>query len=398
VVGFAGAARVVARASGWGPLVKRGWRTKLALASASLLATAVLAELGARIALGGRFVFGAHRGAPQGICGEFDSELGWRNRPETHVRIAARGFEYEVSLNERGERGPLRPYEKPAGVQRVIVLGDSTSWGWGVDDERMWTRLVERELGAGVELINLAVPGYGTDQELWVLEREGQRYEPDLVLLGLVHNDLVSNRFPVMQGMSKPVYQRTPDGAWELVGRPVALPEGVGELSGRRTRRVLARYSALFKAFEPPPPEPARYDLADPKVLAGIERFWTDLSDPQGWTYMLLGRLNETARASGAEFVAFVIPHLVDRHLSDPRESPPEPIDDPRSYVSPGSRRLADTARALEFDAFSIDAVLLEEVRRGVNLDCGDEHLNERGNQIVAEVVARELRARLKLQ
>lgn len=378
--------------------MKRKPRSKLALAALSVLLALVLAELVARVMLGERFVFGAHRGAPQAICGEFDRELGWRNRSSTRVRIAARGFAYDVTLNERGQRGPLRPYAKPAGVKRVVVLGDSTSWGWGVDDERMWTRLVERELGAGVELINLAVPGYGTDQQLWVFESEGRKYEPDIVLLALVHNDTISNRFRVMQGMNKPVYERDGDGEWRLVGRPVEAPAGVSELFGRRTRRVLAMYSALVKGFEPPPPEPTRYDLRDPKVLAGIERFWNDVADPQGWTHMLLARLNAAAGAVNAPLTAFVIPHLVDRHLYDPSEPPPAPIEDVAGYASYGSRKLAEAASELRFEAFSVDSALLAEVRRGVNLDCGDEHLNERGNEVVAEVVARELRRRLRVE
>lgn len=378
--------------------MKRSLRSKLAFALTSAALAFVLAEFAARVILGERFVFGAHRGAPQGVCGEFDRELGWRNRPSTRVRIAAQGFAYDVTLNERGERGPLRPHSKPAGIRRVVVLGDSTSWGWGVDDDALWTRLVERELGPGVELINLAVPGYGSDQELWAFEAQGRAYEPDLVLLGLVHNDTISNRFPVMQGMNKPVYQRDVQGEWQVVGRPVELPADAPELFGRRARRVLAMYSALFKWFEPAPPEPTRYDLNDPKVLAGIERFWNDVADPQGWTRMLLERLNAAARESNAALVAFVIPHLVDRHLYDPRQAPPEPIADPASYASYGSRKLAQAGAELGFATFSVDAALLDEVRRGVLLDCGDEHLNERGNEIVAREVARELRRHLKLE
>jgi hypothetical protein len=374
------------------------WRAKVALVAASLVAAVLVAEIAARVALGERFVFGAHRGAPQAICGEFDEDLGWRNRPATSVRIAAQGFDYEVTLNERGERGPLRPYEKPAGVKRVVVLGDSTSWGWGVDDDEMWTRLVEKELGPSVELVNLSVPGYGTDQELWAFEREGRKYRPDLVLLGFVHNDLVSNRFPVMQGMNKPVYARNAAGEWELTGRPVKAALDDDVLGRRRLRRRLAMYFGLAAWFEPPPPTPSRYDLADPKVRAGIERFWNDLVAPDGWTPMLLGRLNQAVRNEGAQLVAFVIPHLVDRHLYDPRESPPAPIEDPAAYSSDGSKKLAQAGAALGFETFSVDAALLEEVRRGVNLDCGDEHLNERGNEVLARVVAAELRARLGLR
>lgn len=369
-------------------------RRALPLSIGCALALAAV-ELAARVKLGPRFVFGAHVGAPQAICGEFDEHFGWRNRPATSVRIAADGFEYRVTLNERGERGPLRPHAKPPGVRRVVVLGDSTAWGWGVDDEAMWTRLVERELGPAVELVNLAVPGYGTDQELWALERAGLAYQPDLVLLAFVHNDTLSNRFKEMQGMAKPCYVRGEQG-WKLENQPVPAPAEGSDLAARRLRRSLAMYSATFKLFEPPPPVPSRYDLADPKVLAGIERFWNDVADPDGWSYMLLGRVRKLSADSGARLLAFTFPHLVDRWLYDPT-TPLPPDAATRPYRTYGSGTLAEAGRALGFETFSVDDALLDEVSKGTNLDCGDEHLNERGNEVLSRVVAAELRRALGL-
>lgn len=389
---------------------------RAAIALAVVLVSCVALEIAARIALGSRFVFGAYAGPPQQICGEYDAELGWKNRPSTRVAIAQSGATYSVTINSRGQRGLEYEFEKPASKLRVVVLGDSTSWGWGVDDRRMWPRLVEGALAGasprgetivcygedvpvvqGVEIINLAVPGYGTDQELLAFERDGVKYAPDLVLLGLVHNDTQSNRIDFMQGMAKPVYARDESGEWLLRNQPVPLPAAESELGRRRQRRVLSIYSACFKWLEPPVPSPSRIPLERPGVVAKIETYWDDLSDPGGWTYMLLGRLNDAARAADAKLAVFVIPHLVDRYLYDPT-TPLPAHDGSQPYETYGTKQLAEAGRALGFATFSVDAALREEVAKGTNLDCGDEHLNVRGNEIVARVVAEFVREQLALR
>lgn len=367
-------------------------RTSKRLAIAALVLVAALAsiEIAARIRLGPRFVFGAFTGPPQALCGEYDADLGWRNRANVHTRIAAQGATYDVTINSHGQRGGERDLVKPPGVKRVVLLGDSTAWGWGVDDELMWPHQVEHALPQ-VEIINLSVPGYGTDQELWALEREGLKFAPDLVLLAFVHNDTLYNGDDDMQGMAKPVFRRGADGAWAIENRPVPLPTSESDLERRYLRRTLSMYLASVKLLEPPTPLPTRYDLDDPKVLAGIERLWNNVADPNGITFMLLGRVREAARAANADLLAFVIPHLVDRYLYDPT-TPIPPHDAAVPYETYGTQKLAEAGRALGFETFSIDDALLREVSRGTNLDCGDQHLNERGNQIVAGVVAARLR------
>jgi hypothetical protein len=301
-----------------------------------------------------------------------------------------------VTLNSRGQRGPERAETKPPGVKRVVVLGDSTSWGWGVDDDLMWTRLVERALGPGVELINLAVPGYGTDQELWVLESVGLRYQPDVVLLGFVHNDTLYNGSSDMQGMRKPMFARAEDGTWIVAHRPVPEPAANSELGQRRLRRLLSMYFASVRWLEPAPAKPTRYALDDLKVQAGIERYWSTVLDASSPTHHALAALAQVCRASNTKLAVFHFPHLVDRWLYDP--TTPLPAREAGvPYTTFGTRVLAEAARELGFESFSIDQALYDVVRTGVSLDCGDEHLNERGNAVVAQVVAARLRELLGL-
>ncbi len=112
-----------------------------------------------------------------------------------------------VAINEYGLRNPQTPYEKPAGIFRVLNLGDSVAMGWGVRQEETYGRLLQERLNAGAsgdaayEVINAATPGWNLENELAYLQGEGLKYEPDLILLDLTlvndiygQNALASNR------------------------------------------------------------------------------------------------------------------------------------------------------------------------------------------------------------
>jgi lysophospholipase L1-like esterase len=74
----------------------------------------------------------------------------------------------------------------------VAGIGDSVMFGWGVEEEETYLRLLERRLAAvrpDVETVNMAVPGYNTVQEVAHLERHLDAVRPAWVLLGFVGND-----------------------------------------------------------------------------------------------------------------------------------------------------------------------------------------------------------------
>src|SRR6201988_4904320 len=101
-----------------------------------------------------------------------------------------------VSINSEGLRDREFSLEKPAGVYRVMMLGDSTTFGWGVKQEDTAAKFLERKLNADlpagydrVEVMNAGVGNYGTVQEVTYYETIGWKYHPDLVVLVFFIND-----------------------------------------------------------------------------------------------------------------------------------------------------------------------------------------------------------------
>lgn len=115
-------------------------------------------------------------------------------RSHVHVPNAfARIMGVPVAINYHGLRDRDYPYEKPKDVTRILMVGDSLTFGFGVKAEDTFTKIIERELnkkGTGkYEVINAGVGNYNTEQELAYFVTEGFRYHPDYVVLGWYIND-----------------------------------------------------------------------------------------------------------------------------------------------------------------------------------------------------------------
>jgi hypothetical protein len=188
----------------------------------------------------------------------FSSTYGWIGRPGVVTPMGS-GL---VSLNERGFRGRTLALPKSGDRARVVVLGDSVAFGFGVSDEQTFAQLLDGRL-KGIEVANLAVQGYGPGQELLVLQREGLSLDPDVVVLALcLRNDFVDAVLPVA------LYNGvTPRPRFRLKGGSLVLDDASMRRSmAERTVQWLGDYSHLFNrvwALVGPRPEP-------------VEQIWRD--------------------------------------------------------------------------------------------------------------------------
>jgi lysophospholipase L1-like esterase len=149
---------------------------------------------------------------------EYDDVLGWRNRPGARGWFEIPDSSTYVRISSEGLRDLL--HGRKTGRYRILVLGDSFVWGFGVEDEHRVTNRLQQRLGQSVEVINAGVSGWGTDQELLYLRKTGRLFEPDLVVLVLGLEDLENIHNSVEYTYPKP-YFSIRGGALELCNVPV---------------------------------------------------------------------------------------------------------------------------------------------------------------------------------
>lgn len=112
---------------------------------------------------------------------------------ETYTEFLTRFHADQVRLNAQGFRDVEVTTKKPKNIFRVLVLGDSFTFGVGVSDfEKIYSRQLEsllRASGRDVEVVTRAMPGWSSFDEYQYMKNTGFAYEPDLVVVGYVMND-----------------------------------------------------------------------------------------------------------------------------------------------------------------------------------------------------------------
>lgn len=291
---------------------------------------------------------------------------GWELRPG--IRLSTpHGW---ITVDADGHRITPRPV--PAGRPRVVSLGDSVAFGLDVDDGATLAAQLQR-LEPGLEVVDLSVPGYGTDQELLELEREGLAPVPAVVLLNFcVANDLVDNALPTFlyDGVHPKPYFRLEDGALSLHAEHLRLAPAA------RMALWLSEHSVLFNLLSPG--RGGRVLAAHAESEENVHwqtRYNEAMARPEPLV-ALAARLVETmadrARGVGARLV--VVAHPTRRSFAD--GDPPweaalrdrlRPADVP--FVSLAERY---RARGLAFSDLATD---------------GLGHLNEKGHRAAAEAI-----------
>jgi hypothetical protein len=112
------------------------------------------------------------------------------------VRNAPGGFTFRYSNNSLGWRGSWEYLPVKQTQYRVLFLGDSFTYGTGVNDDQTFAVQVQKDLSAAqqsVEVLNAGCPGKGTDYALKCFQTVGRKFYPDLTVLCFFCNDFEDN-------------------------------------------------------------------------------------------------------------------------------------------------------------------------------------------------------------
>ncbi|MEK7686441.1 MAG: SGNH/GDSL hydrolase family protein [Verrucomicrobiota bacterium] len=149
----------------------------LALALGTFLFCFLLLELGVRL-----------MGYGNVEIYEADPLLYWRNKPNQNRRTTVE--RKPVHINSQGTRGPEFSLQKPANTIRILTLGDSITFGWGLSEPETYSGLLEKHLQEAlgpakkVEVINAGVNSWSYAQMYAFFRDRALSYEPDFVVLG----------------------------------------------------------------------------------------------------------------------------------------------------------------------------------------------------------------------
>ena len=322
-----------------------------------------------------------------------DPVLGWRLLPGVARNVLTSEFQLIYRTNRHG----LREVEvEPDGRARLLFLGDSQTFGEGVEVGRRFSDLVGQRLG--VFSINAGVPGWGLHQMVDWFVLDGHGLRPDFVVCAPIEGDLARALFPVGGASGPPQLVVDPDEhefvparlrpAFAKADRVLrhsylyaffGAQAKIALLRRRleaRDRRVWAQVYAKGERGErqgktPPRAGPEGAEGGVP--VRGLERA-ADVSDPRealmrATSARLLLRLRDSVTLSGAQFVL-------------------APIDDhPLPWLE---RFAADNGIAY------VDASPALRGQTGVRHRI-DPHYTAKGHALLADALAAGLRARLDL-
>jgi hypothetical protein len=127
---------------------------------------------------------------------QHDPELGWRPKPLfTTPHTIDVDHTVTVRTNSKGWRDREHVTPAPPGTRRIVIVGDSYTFGWGVEDREHFPARLEA-LDPSLDVVALGASGWNLQQHLKVLVAEGFSYQPDLIVVALVNNDITDFGIP----------------------------------------------------------------------------------------------------------------------------------------------------------------------------------------------------------
>jgi len=337
---------------------RREWLARLSLLAASLLMAGLLAEIGLRIVGYDEKYFN-----PLKSFHRADPRIGYRGKPGFEGRFKRPDFDVLIVHNEAGFR--RQEYRRPAAspAQRVFVFGDSTTWGWGVDQGRVFTDRMSL-LMPGYEVTNFGLTGSSTAQQYLLFEgavRSMLVPGNDVLVMfsGTDWNDNVQGRIPAFVD---------DDGAVQL-GDPRGFGSPLRNAIGQRSYLAnFLSYSHNLWRARLRQAEGARRALADIGAIpSGKSRQVARDSPEYRIVRHLLGEFEQSCAERGARFI--VAPVGAGKRILEVASE----LGIATVPIRPALKRARDGGRIAGWTLGS------------------DSHWNEEAHQIAAEVLAESI-------
>jgi len=293
-----------------------------------------------------------------------DKDILWKNKPNQHVVHQSEGVEYII--NSRGMRCPDFPVEKPEGEVRLLIVGDSVTFGYKVTEGEDYPHILQKYLeghyhGLSPRVLNAGVNGYSTREESMFLDREGSAFRPDIAIIGFVLNDASPYARAYQRGQFRDLLNRSGRygimaGAYDLLQR-LYVVRSIGWLTkmSRRWAKPERDLHELRKEINRD-----EMELDTESAVEGFAEALEDLNDMFEWS-----------REHEAEVLLVCFPI---RFQLEERPVPGRP-----------QKRLAEFCRSLRVPFLDLLPAFREQAEDDLFLDI--THLSPAGNDLAARTI-----------
>jgi hypothetical protein len=344
--------------------------------------------------------------------------------PYSVVEHSTDEFSYQARVNNLGFRD--RDFAVPrSGAKRVLAIGDSFTYGWGVDAENSWPKVMERELRQGgleIEVANLGAPGAGPREYAALAGKAIPLLKPDLVVVAVLQAD------DLFQAADSPAEQPVPASQRVLRAFRAFYPNMMQMMSPVDTKQVhvskeelretwkkqvngfLAQMTAAEKTkFENLPSgvrEAYRAGVLNPGLLFMAMRhgeFLTETCDGGGKaqkgieeTAKELTRIRQYAERAHAGLLVVPVPYrvYVSRRDQAAMVQLGFPVEEGMLSWSAPDEAIHQACRAAQVPFASVTGEFRERAQATDLYFAWDGHLNQAGHGVFGELAGRVVRTK----
>jgi hypothetical protein len=159
----------------------------------------------------------------------FDPELGWSYIPDISLSRQSGGRWWSVFINRYGVRVPRPAFEHDPDQPSLVLIGGSYAFGHGLSYGESLSGQLEGRVGPDVQVVNLGVQAYGSDQALLALRRHLPRFRRPAAVVyvfmaeHIIRNGVSDRRLLIPSARflgTKPRFELSAGGGLELRSRP----------------------------------------------------------------------------------------------------------------------------------------------------------------------------------
>ncbi|MCM8790654.1 MAG: GDSL-type esterase/lipase family protein [Candidatus Omnitrophica bacterium] len=123
------------------------------------------------------------------------SGKGYRLLPNRQYRVKGREFSYLIKSNSKGFRDRDFTFDVPPQTKRIIILGDSFTFGHGVENDQTYPKVFEKELASEgkYEVINAGIPANSLVDYIELAKELAGIYKADVIMMGLHGGDILES-------------------------------------------------------------------------------------------------------------------------------------------------------------------------------------------------------------